>query len=375
MLYHIINDDEVEHYKSIFLNIVSYSQAQHFFIVVANLDKTDSVRQFFQRNSIENYYIIDGRKNKKVPFLMKFLFRCRRNNLQKKEWELLGLICEIRKEPIILHGIYYSALAPFVFLGYIKNISWVCWNWRTMLCGRWGSIKWLHYMQKKLSLKQFRKIICLMKPDADDIAAYINAPERVLQISYSSNNLRNLPTVSTLPVSYPIRILLGNNGYCMRHYLPVLRILDPIADKVEICFIISYGCSSDEVTVFKRECRQMLRLNISFWEDMVSVEEYCKRSSRYDIYVCPSDIQSGLGSIYRALMMGQRIFLRDFNYHWIKESGGEVQHINELIACVENFRRLDGESMRKNREVVMRIVDTSEKWEAFYQLIDHKSIV
>ena len=97
-------------------------------------------------------------------------------------------------------------------------------------------------------------------------------------------------------------------------------------ENLDATFMIPYGNSKKKFNKFKALAEHELK-NISFWEDIVSMEEYKTRLSEYKVYVCPATRQTGLGAIYNSISQGVKVYVNGVNYNWLKTLGFIVYSI------------------------------------------------
>lgn len=366
MIFHVFNNT-VGHYALLSPRINNESKkGKHFFIILMTEGghSENRVRSAFAKNHMDNYYITKKRSWLYNPFIT-ILALLQGRRLSGTEQDLFHFLKGVRKSPIIFHGVYYSFWALPLYCGYFANVSWVCWNWKTPTKHPLWTLRGIHYHIRRFAIHCHHNIVCLMAPDSKAVMNYAGMNEsKVTTIPYPGTNF------ATGNVNYEhggaSRILLGNNAYLLSMYPKILDILGEAGVPVDVCIMVPYGTNDKAVSDFKKNFSPAENIRISYWDDMVSTDEYMERLATFDYYVCPAVQQSGLGAIYRTMSLGVTCFLDGANYEWIKSIGGIVFHISELKDKLRQRSFLNEQDRAQNREAVWRTVHSMPLWDEFF---------
>lgn len=368
MIYHVFNNTN-GHYIRIASAIFDRSHIKdHFFIILITPagDSEEVVRENFSKSHIENYYITRNCSWLHNP-LLSLLALIQGRILSGIEQDLFRFLKKVRRYPIMFHGVYYSFWAVMLYAGYFRNVSWVCWNWRTPVRRSILSLAGIHYHIKRFALRCHRRILCLMGPDRKAIMEYTGLDaERVKCSPYPTCGM--IYREQKLATDH-IKILLGNNAYLLKMYPRVLDIIGEAGVPAEVCVMAPYGADDAAVDEFRKSYSPPANVKVSYWTDMVDLETYSDRLAEFDFYVCPATQQSGLGAIYRSMVIGSVCFLDGANYDWLSEAGALVFKIDDLKAKVASRYRLSDAEQTHNREVVNNIVNNIARWDGIFDEI------
>ena len=257
---------------------------------------------------------------------------------------------------LIVHGEYCFFSSSF--LNYIANkvpsYAWVC----------WGNTNIVYEKQYFDFINNARCIICLTKSDSEVFKRFFPNVKTII-CPYIEDSL----VFGTNKISSN-KILIGNSGGFLEDYESLFFIL--AKENLDATFMIPYGNSKKNLNKFKALAEHELK-NISFWEDIVSMEEYKTRLSEYKVYVCPATRQTGLGAIYNSISQGVKVYVNGVNYNWLKTLGFIVYSIDELqVSCnheILEFSEEDRDFNIQHAKKIFGVHNMASKWESIFNIL------
>ncbi|WP_455674371.1 TDP-N-acetylfucosamine:lipid II N-acetylfucosaminyltransferase [Phocaeicola sp.] len=241
-----------------------------------------------------------------------------------------------RSQSYLLHGIPYKYIACLV-LSNIEKLNWVCWGAGARI-NRKNAKSILFTPVKKFLYKNFSSVLTLMtgdkislehdfKLDNVRVMPYFSIKHTKLRDMFYSL-LRN-PSINR----GRIRVLLGNNSWCLPTYYDLLKKISKYNATIEVHCMLQYP------KIGEKEKNKILSLGESlfgkyFFLDMeiLPTEEYIHYMNSFDIYICACEEQSGLGAVSTCLKLGKKIYLAGLNYDWIASQKFCIFHIEDINA-------------------------------------------
>ena len=281
---------------------LTYKNQEHFFVLAgdSSIDKNKYV-ELYKSIGFSNYCFCTNKK------------------------ELYSILVKYRENPIVFHAEDYGYFA-IAYIAGCKNVNWVCWGSGASI-GKSLKSK-LATPIKRIFYQHFGHIVVLMTPDKNTIIRDFGVKEKNISvIPYSSSlsfdayelsesiRVRNGELKNEKP-----RILLGNNPGNIPHYIKMLHQLRRFAGKIEIHCMCQYSLVKDE------KYYELAKIGKSIYGDdfhidetFMDKEQYNEYLSDFDVYMCGSKSQTGLGAIGFCLRLGKKVFIDGKNYEWIKD--------------------------------------------------------
>lgn len=340
------------------------------------------------KDDAESFFLFYGTKSTDFSLYSKIMTNIGFSNYVfcKSRFEFLRFVVKNRNHPFLFHAGSYSWFI-IAFLCGCKNVNWVCWGSGSQINKR--NLSALSSPVKRAIYYKFSSIITLMDDDRWSLVRDFGISEsKVRTISYMSlgdaiNNYDLLSkelllSGSCKAISAKPSVLLGNNPSCIKSYFTLLKQLERFKGQISIHCMLNYSLNKN------KEYYDLCRLGSSlFSSDFVCDEvfypersDYIRYMNSYDIYICGSERQSGIGAIETCLKLGKKIFLTGKNFNWIKNEFNavifEVDSLND-ISYSDFVAPLSREEMLYNyNSSISRKAKYTAKWREYLSELDHK---
>lgn len=360
MIVHVFTGNRYHLVPSISKGIaLTYKNQEHFFVLAgdSSIDK-DKYIELYKGIGFSNYCLCTNNK------------------------ELFDILVKNRNHPIVFHAGEYGDFVS-AYLAGCKNVNWVCWGAGASI-GKSIKSKLITPM-KRILYQHFGHIVVLMTPDKNTIIRDFGVKEKNISvIPYSSSlsfdafelsesiRVKNIGLKNEKP-----RILLGNNPGNIPHYITMLHQLSRFAGKVEIHCMCQYSLVKDEKYNELAITGESIYGNDFYIdEDFMDKEQYNKYISSFDIYMCGSKSQTGLGAIGFCIRLGKKVYIAGKNLEWIKD------YYNALVYNICSIDNMSFDEFVKplsEKEILNNINSLKSKinenisqWETWYHTIESK---
>lgn len=374
IIYHVFRADVYFMTSSMIENIITTSKFNHFFIVVGVNDKNGGYFiELFTKYGHKNFLLINERSNNKKSILFSEVFKKYLNiSLEYWELDLRRFLSNLRNPTILIHA---ECSVMFSFLLSLKagiNKNLVIWG--SILDPKNYSI--LYFKLRKRLYKNYLNIVCLMPEDCKKLIDFYESSNGIY-IPYISDIFL---MVNRVPLkrecnSNSTKILLGNSGRCIGSYYVDLNTLGKFNDEsITIDCMLNYGCTQEESNKIIGYACKIYDIKFKAHTTLWSKERVYNFINGFDIYISSRSDQSGLGTMYFAILFGLKLFLSGNNYLYFKNLGIKIFHtdeIKELTYC-EFSQPLTEDEKRKNYDLLLKALDLESvvsKWEKFYDKI------
>lgn len=242
----------------------------------------------------------------------------------QSKWELFKYMYKKNKNAVLCHSddfLYYSII---LLLAGCKNISWVCWGaGTTPFRGVKGKVLEI-YCRKLYSI--VNNIITLMSGDKDSLIKNYQVRSSIIHtIPYGFKSLSPDAAVvyrklrSQKRNKKKVSVVLGNNPTNIDDYIAMLDRLKHYSGSITIECMLNYSLKKDNRYYdLLEKGSNLFGDDFSTDEVLRNKEDYIQKMNEYDIYICSSKRQTGLGAIYAMLKLGKKVFIAGKNYNWIK---------------------------------------------------------
>ena len=98
---------------------------------------------------------------------------------------------------------------------------------------------------------------------------------------------------------------------------------------------------------------------------MLDFDEYIEYMSGFDIYICGTPTQSGLGAAAMSLMLGKKVVLTGKNLNWIRSQEYVVFDVDDIDGMSERDFLADLSEEQKDRNfenAFSRIEERRDRW-------------
>ena len=328
--------------KGIMESYIRYSKERHFFIVkVSRVEYEKEYRDFFGKNNYSDYHICEPSAKNKVPFLLKCLITLKKSRVRNEELDLLTEIYRHRKDTLLIHGNFFSAIfVYFLLLNKWKDLNWICWgNFLADNKSASRKIALRYFFLKKL-YRKFHRVICLMQPDV------IKAKEK-----YGCKNVYlcpypakfNMALLPDLEEDYGDKsILVGNSGHSVYDYIRLVKAIIPYHKLYHFTFMLPYG--TEELYKGVLELKNILNtegFNYTIWDKVLPHDEYEKKMRKYRYYICPYETQSGLGAAMTMMYNERTVILTGFNLSWFNFLGIKIISVEDFISKIKKNKNFE----------------------------------
>ena len=359
-------------------NIIKHSSYDSFFIVTKNADTT-KYRALFKKHGNHNFILCDEIKpsffSKTITKLSAALLGRFSPPLTCFPYDELKTICRYRKNPIVLHGLYFSFVAHFLLLSHFKSLSYVCWG-NAPTSPRKNLSSKLFFLAQRHIYRGFKRIVCLVTADKDDFEQVCGITSTTALIYQTDVLDFDDPSSLQFPDSARRKVLLGNSACCTDSYQKLLPVLKKIAATASITCMLSYP--EDDPEGLKKEVVEkytsVFGEAFTPWTQQLDFKNYADRLKQHDIYVCNEARQSGLCAIYVMLMYGKKVYLTGKNLVWIQENKFIVHDVKQLeTEAAETFLALPSlEERQHNHDRILDLLSPAalaKEWDHFYSLL------
>lgn len=355
-------------------NIIRISKYNHFFIVVGVNEKyAVYFEELFKKHKIGNFYFINEKSNYKKSKILSYVFK-RFFKIQLECWEidLVRFLSSLKNPAILIHAECSVMSSVLLSLESGLNLNLVIWG-SVLDPGKYSS---LYYKLRRWIYRNYSRIVCLMPEDCTKLINY-----------YSANNGIYIPYISDiflmidkLPLERGYdqkvkRILLGNSGRCISNYYEDLNSLQIFKDEsITIDCMLNYGSTPEEskelIAYASKIYDNKFKAHTTLW----SKEYVYNFINKFDIYISSRSDQSGLGTMYFAILFGLKLFLSGNNYIYFRNLGIKLFHTDEIkeLSYYEFTEPLTEDERRKNNNLLknaLNLESVVSKWENFYSEI------
>ncbi len=379
MIYDVFNGKLTFHVKRMLDFFIEYSQVNHYFVIYATDDSCrDEYVKFFADRGQTNYHII-SQKKQKLPLFFRLLTIFKKEQLSLEDIDLLCFLSKHRNDSILFHGCFFSNLVAFaIALGYFRHISWGCWGTSAENC---FPEKIKDKILQKINLFAYRKmdvILTLMQGDFEDLKKYHRRNNYL--VSYVVDFAKEIShamhgcAVKNYQDGTPVKVLIGNSGHCRRSYLSISKQLEPYRHKLDLCFMYNYTASNDRAQQLTSYL-DAHHFHYTIWDKVVSIDEYIRMFSVFDVYLCGEDKQTGLGAIAYAQALGKSIYLCGYNYDWIKGRGYYVETVEQFVQHLQNAETwmFPASKLLENKELFYRLTSmeaNARRWDDVLHMME-----
>lgn len=298
-------------------------------------------------------------------------------------YQYIKLLCKYRKQPILFHAGNYSW---FLIANLIraKNINWVCW-------GAGASIgkSFISRMITPLKIylyNSFSRIITLMDQDGTSIIRDFKVKENKIEtIPYASGKIGKYDKLyeelskEKIINNSKIKVLLGNNPGNISEYIFILDYLEKYKGKITVNCMLNYSLKKNNLYYdLISKGKQIFADDFHTDEDFLpDFADYIRYMSEYDIYICSTMQQTGLGAINTMINLGKKIYITGKNYEWITSKDLKIFDMNDILSNLsfEEFSAsLTTEQRKYNFDKHREISAINpKKWINFFKRIENES--
>ncbi len=355
IIYHFFRGDMTFHVIPMITNILKYSKQPHYFVIcISNTKNKYTYIDFFNKRNYKQYSIVILYRRQGIYNTLKRLCSYIFYTYKLILW---------RKNPIIAHGSYYpSPLYILTATKILNNVSIV----------EWCDIpdpnnRHLFNQIYIYSLKKMKHIICLLNDDRDSFMKILHRKDIII-LPYITNTSDIQPNITRSNK----KVLIGNRD--IEFYTEAIDRLSGMTG-LEVRFMCNYFKSNSiEYKELKEYAEHKLGScnKLIFWNGVVSLKEYNKVVSNYDIYICASPTQSGLGAIYFCLQNGIKLYLTGRNKSWLEYNNFKVHSIEEINTAMSkeelfNYSERDIKYNKEHFEAILSRNKTAENWNQLYK--------
>lgn len=380
-IYHLLPSHTTHLTPGIIRSIIVASKYKHFFLIYLNdPDKKGIYTSLFETINYSNYAFVGNDTSYKDRFrylLLEIQYPRYHIKHSDKEKKLYGRLLTLRIDNLVIHGelgMYGTGIYKTLLAANIPTV-WVC----------WGNIPTLHrsiiykfttYHYKTLFLNRLFCVCALTNNDKD-----------LLMNRFKIHNIQLCPYIQNYLYNHyesekKKKILVGNSGHYIDSYFEVAELLKSFAN-LDITFMVPYGIDSDYKRKQYFELKQIAYKywgdNVHFWENTLPFNEYEQELSKYSVYICNVNRQTGLGAASHCLYYGMKVFLKGTNYNHYKENGYIVHHIKEIeeMNTSDELFNLSEKEETCNRMNYIKIYNQKEqrieKWEKLFEQLLYKN--
>jgi len=247
------------------------------------------------------------------------------------------------KDNILLHyGLNFSIVHVLNHMDIKKG--WVC----------WGDIPTLPKTSLAMSMK-VSGILYKFITEADCILCLTTTDKKKIDTDFRVNSTVFCPYLPNLIYQYRPKemkkILVGNSRWNIDNYIETAKILS-MYKGLDITFLCAYG-DDYKYKGKKKIIKDLLKNNkVTFWEDMVTQDQYKARMNTFSVYICSKKRQTGLGACNISIISGSKLYLAGVNLEHYNDLGIKVYDYKELesYSCSEDIFAYDDATRNKNYE-------------------------
>lgn len=334
IIYHVFRADVFFHVERMLDNFLSYSSQRNFYILHLTKEQLrPQYEEIFKKHNCKDYYITHP-FSEKLPFFFSLLCCLKKEQISKETNDLLRFLSTIRSERILFHGYLFSSLVNIaVAFGYFRHVSWVFWGGELKVNDNPGIKNQIYNLIIKTSYRKMDKMVFLLQGDLEASKVYRRRENYLCPyVRNEEEDITNAQVAVNTDYYVPTkpRVLIGNSGHMVQNYLALSRELLPYKATMTLVFMCNYPAEDDKYSGMRNYLGDN-GFNYLLWREIVELPDYLRTMAQADIYVCNAEKQSGLGAIHNAICLGKSIYLRGYNYEWIKQLGFYVETIDQLI--------------------------------------------
>lgn len=376
MIVHLFPGDITHLSASLIRSVQTHSKLDHLFLVpVFDPENEKLYTRLSEENPSLKIQVFDSSYRTRSSVFLMFLLGHRGEKLIQ-EATIASILFKHKKEPIVSHFYFKS----YALLPIFKMYTWVCWGnipntTFPLKRNRLKKLKFRYYT--KYVLRSCKHIVTLMNPDKDKLVNTFKCKDaNVSVIPYIANEFKDIPEYQLKEHGEQTTILLGNSLHLIDSYISILPHLKFYANETILYALMSYGNASkkDEET-FLQTAKEIYGNNFVPVYEFIPAEKYNAWLNQFDIYLCNTQNQSGLGAIYRMINLGKRLFLNGYNYEWCKRNGIIVSHVSVLAeGNKDTLFPLSEDEKKQNRAMLNKLLDTetlTNNWDNFYLRISN----
>lgn len=279
--------------------------------------------------------------------------------------ELLAIIFKLRNNPVMVHGDLIKTILLLVFIS--NKVNWICWGSNTKT--NKSLLSRLAYPIKWIMMHRLSSIITLMEDDMKELVKTYNLKNvKVMPYPRTEEAYYNDLKHFNKPQNLPLRVLVGNSGHNFESYLELLPSLARFRDRIEVHCMFQYPNYEEKKNKLKEFGQKLFGENFHIDDKMMEREPYYDYMASYDIYICHSDVQTGLGAIYNSLFFGKKIYLNGKNLSWCQSLGYVVFDSKTLNAIeFDDFSEdITVNEKLHNRNTLLKFrEDKADKWKLY----------
>lgn len=288
------------------------SELSPYFLIYGSYDRVEVEKhvELFRQSNIANYYF---------AYNIKMLYCFAKRNKQY---------------PFLLHGMTYACMSTLILSK--AKLNWVCWgggsfiNWKN-----WKSILFIPF--KFLIYHRFRSIITLMTGDKITLEhdLLLKGVKVLSYYAYNTVHFKDWFIEQNKKKEVhtgKLAVLLGNNGHCIDNYYELLNMLSRFRGQITVNCMLQYPQVDARVLSDLKNKGKTIFGKDSFFCDMemLETEAYYVYMSKFDIYICGTAEQSGLGAANTSIKLGKKVYLKGKNLHWMRSRGFLVFDLNDI---------------------------------------------
>lgn len=374
IIYHIFRADVYFMTTSMIKNIITTSKFNHFFIIVGINDNNISYfKNLFTEYEYKKYSFIYERSNFKKSTIISYLFKhFLKIPLYSWEIDLLKFLSDLNYPTILIHAECSVMFSLLLLLKSRINKNLVIWG-SVLNPNNYSNI---YFKLRRKLYKNYLNIVCLMPEDCTKLTDFYNANNGIY-IPYISDIfliINNLPPRRESNIN-KIQILLGNSGCCIGNYYDDLKTLEIFkGENITIDCMLNYGSSEEDNNKLIKAATSVYDFKFKAHTTLWSKEYVYDFINEFDIYISSRSDQSGLGTMYFAILYGMKLYLSGNNYAYFRNIGIKLFHTDEIeaLSFKEFIRPLTDEEKKLNYSLIIRSLDYESvinKWENFYDKI------
>lgn len=279
--------------------------------------------------------------------------------------DILSIIIRNKNNSIIVHGDLIKLILLLVIIS--NKVNWICWGSNTKT--NKSLLSRLAYPIKWIMMHRLSSIITLMEDDMKELVKTYNLKNvKVMPYPRTEEAYYNDLKHFNKPLNSPLRVLVGNSGHNFESYLELLPSLARFRDRIEVHCMFQYPNYEEKKNKLKEFGQKLFGENFHIDDKMMEREPYYDYMASYDIYICHSDVQTGLGAIYNSLFFGKKIYLNGKNLSWCQSLGYVVFDSKTLNAIeFDDFSEdITVNEKLHNRNTLLKFrEDKADKWKLY----------
>lgn len=274
-----------------------------------------------------------------------------------------------RNIPFLLHGTTYTCMGVLELAG--VKVNWICWGAGSSI-NRKSVKSMLSTPLKMLIYHKFCSIKALMSDDKTTLERDFLLKGVGVLPYYSYNILLHRDKIEEERRKKRkqvdrVRILLGNSAHNINYYYDVLPLLARFKGLVTVNCMMQYPKKDEQTLNHLCNKGRSLMGDDAFFLDMhmLDFDEYIEYMSGFDIYICGTPTQSGLGAAAMSLMLGKKVVLTGKNLNWIRSQEYVVFDVDDIDGMSERDFLADLSEEQKDRNfenAFSRIEERRDRW-------------